>query len=131
DLDARRLGGRKALEPLLASYGAPVNSDYYPYLDLNAPRLRFLKTEATEFSTLGAEHAVLVELLDRAQAPRTPSQAVGPDFQKTEEVRKARYAAAFLLSGVPPEPVNIPHGLQKDLELVHLKLVRCADTVAF
>ena len=44
DLDMRRLGGRRALEPLFASYAVPANSDYYPYLDLNAPRLRFLKT---------------------------------------------------------------------------------------
>jgi hypothetical protein len=32
---------------------------------------------------------------------------------------------------VAPEPVNIPHALQKDLELVHLRLVRCAEPVMF
>jgi predicted membrane-bound spermidine synthase len=131
DLDFRRLGGRTALEPLLASYGAPVNSDYYPHLDLNAPRLRFLRKEATEILSLGAESSILVELFEKTQPPRRPSTAVAPDFQKSEDLRRARYAAALLLSAVPPEPAGIPYTLQKDLELVHLRLVRCAEPATF
>jgi hypothetical protein len=131
DLDARRLGGRRSLEPLFESYRAPVNSDYYPHLDLNAPRLRYLKAEATELLALGSEHSVLVALFDNAPPARPASHAGGPDFEKTEGLRKARYAAEFLLSALPREPLNIPHALQKDLELVHLRLVRCAEPVTY
>ena len=114
DLDTRRLGGKRALEPLFQSYGVPANSDYYPYLDLHAPRLRFLKREATDILALGSEHAALVALFDNAPPQRPSSALGGTDYAKMEDIRKARYAAAFLLSATPPEPVNIPHSLQKD-----------------
>jgi hypothetical protein len=127
DLDMRRLGGRRALEPLFASYGVPPNSDYYPYVDLNAPRLRFLRSEATDLAELGSVHAPIVALFDDAPAARPPSGETGPEYRKAEETRRARHAAAFLLSAVPPEPVNIPHALQKDLELVQMRLLRCMD----
>lgn len=131
DLDVRRLGGRRALEPLFESYAVPYNSDYYPYLDLNAPRLRFLGREATELLTLNSAHAPIVALFDDAPPVRPASAGGGPDFQKAEEMRKARYAAVFLLSAISPEPVNIPHALQKDLELVHLRLVRCQEPATY
>ena len=131
DIDVRRLGSRRALEPLFDSYGTPANSDYYPYLDLNAPRLRYLKREATDLLALNSEYSALVALFDNAPPARPSSAAGGPYFQKMEEIRKARYAADFLLSPVPPEPVNIPHSLQKDLELVQLRLLRCEDPDKF
>jgi len=131
DLDARRLGGRRALEPLFESYGAPHNSDYRPYLDLNAPRLRFLRRDATELLALNSAHAPLVVLFDEAPSARAGSDASAPDFPKTEEMRKARYAADFLLSAIAPEPKNIPHALQKDLELLHARLVRCQEPATY
>jgi hypothetical protein len=127
DLDMRRLGGRQALEPLFTGYGAPPNSDYYPYVDLNAPRLRFLRSEATELVELGSVHAPIVALFDNGPARRPPSGDSGPEYRKGEDTRQARYALQFLLSAKPPEPVNIPHTLQKDLELVEMRLLRCAD----
>ena len=127
DLDMRRLGARQALEPLFAGYGAPPNSDYYPYVDLNAPRLRFLRSEATDLVELGSVHAPLVALFDNGPAPRAPSGETGPEYRKSEETRQARYALQFLLSDKMPEPVNIPHTLQKDLELVQVRLLQCAE----
>jgi predicted membrane-bound spermidine synthase len=127
DLDLRRLGSRRALEPLFASYGTPPNSDYYPYVDLHAARLRFLRSEANELVELASAHAPIVALFDNAPAARPPSGGTGPDYQKGEETRRARHAAAFLLASAPPEPVNIPHALQKDLELVQMRLLRCIE----
>jgi len=127
DLDMRRLGGRKALAPLFASYGAPPNSDYHPHVDLNAPRLRFLRSEATDLVELGSAHAPIVALFDNAPPARPPSGETGPEYQKGEATRRARHALAFLLSEKPPEPVNIPHALQKDLELVQIRLLRCVE----
>jgi hypothetical protein len=98
DLDMRRLGGRQALEPLFASYGRPPNSDYYPYVDLNAPRLRFLRSEASELVELNSVHAPIVALFDNAPPARPASGSGGPEFQKGEETRRARHALEFLLS---------------------------------
>lgn len=125
DLDIRRVGGRRVLHPLFLSYDVPANSDYYPYLDLNAPRRRFLKSEATEFLDLALAHAPLIGLLEEAPAARHSTLAGAEYFRKMEEIRKARYARDFLLSDAVPDPVNIPWSLQKDLELVQLRLLRC------
>jgi len=42
DLQSRLVGDRRILDPLFKMYRVPVNSDYFPYVDLNAPRLRFM-----------------------------------------------------------------------------------------
>lgn len=44
DLRAHRIGSRATLEPLFASFNAPINSDYRPYVDQHAPKARFMET---------------------------------------------------------------------------------------
>lgn len=124
DLELRRIGGRRVLHPLFLSYAVPANSDYRPYLDLNAARARFLESEATELLELGGAHAPLLALLD-PQPPARPSALSGAEYYaKVERMRRARYAHDFL-QGAVTEPVNIPFSLQKDLELVQLRVLRC------
>lgn len=130
DLDARRIGGRGILHPLFLSYPVPPNSDYRPYLDLNAARARFLESDATEFLELGGVHAPLLALLEPRPAPRPSTLAGAEYFGKMERMRRARYARDFL-AGTMPEPTNIPYSLQKDLELVQLRLARCARPADF
>src|SRR5258708_40127478 len=47
DLQALRVGGRAAIEPLFVQTGFPANSDFFPVLDQRAPRSRF-KNESAE-----------------------------------------------------------------------------------
>jgi hypothetical protein len=46
DLEIRRVGNKRMLAPLMQSFVAPMNSDYEPYVDQNAARLRFLGRNA-------------------------------------------------------------------------------------
>jgi predicted membrane-bound spermidine synthase len=48
EIMAGQVGTRATLAPLLARNEAPANSDYYPYVDLNAVRARF-KGETSSF----------------------------------------------------------------------------------
>jgi spermidine synthase len=48
DLQLRIIGGRTTMAPLFASYGLPVNSDYFPVLDQNALKRRFKEAMADE-----------------------------------------------------------------------------------
>jgi len=41
EIAALRVGSKRELAPLFAPLAAPVNSDYYPYVQLEAPRARF------------------------------------------------------------------------------------------
>jgi predicted membrane-bound spermidine synthase len=129
ELDARFVGTRATLEPLFASYGAPANSDYYPVLDLQAARDRFTERSAAAVVALANAPVPVLELLE----PGAPRRALDPrlagakDFDRVENARLARYAAAFLLAPRAPEPQEVPTLLQKDLELARLRLLECRE----
>jgi len=129
DLDARYLGSRATLEPLFASYGMPPNSDYAPVLDRNAARHRFTEKSAADLVDLLNAEIPLLELLEPARSKR----AINPLFQgayafeRVENTRLAWYARDFLLRSRAPVPQAVPRDLQKDLELVKLRLLECRE----
>ncbi|MDX1377106.1 MAG: hypothetical protein R3357_16190, partial [Burkholderiales bacterium] len=127
DLDARYLGSRATLEPLFESYAVPANSDYAPILDLNAAKHRFMERSATGVVGLLNQGVPLLELLEpgRSRRPVNPLYKGAHAFERIENARRARYALEFLLGPVPPAPENIPTELQKDLEIVQLRLLGC------
>ncbi len=127
DFDARYLGDRATLEPLFASYGMPANSDYAPVLDLNAARHRFAERSAGDIVALLTAGVPLLELLepDRGRRPVNPLFRGATSFERVENTRLAWYSRNFLVARLPPEPRAVPTQLQKDLELVRLRLFEC------
>jgi len=129
DMDARYLGSRATLEPLFASYAMPANSDYAPVLDRNAARHRFTERSATDVVALLNAEVPLLEMLE----PERSKRAVNPLFQgayafeRVENTRLAWYARDFLLRQRAPVPESVPRDLQKDLELVKLRLLECLE----
>src|SRR5687767_5777649 len=125
DLDARYLGSRATLEPLIISFGMPANSDYAPILDLHAARHRFMEKSAADLVALLNAELPLLELLERDRSRR----AVNPlfrgayAFERVERTSLAWYARDYLLRASPPLAESIPRELQKDLELVRLRLI--------
>ena len=133
DLDARYLGGRALLEPLFASYGVPANSDYAPLLDLNAARHRFTERSATELVALLNADIPLLEMLEpsRSRRPVNPLFQGAHAFERVENARLAWYARDFLVGPRRPAPESIPTPLQKDLDLVRLRLLECREPREF
>ncbi len=132
DLDVRRLGGKASLHPLFLSYGVPANSDYYPYLDLNASRHRFLQTGAGELTRIGSGGVPLVAMLESRKQVLRPLSYDGEDFlERIELARRARYARDFYLAAERPLPVGIPTDLEKNLELSKMRGLDCIDAKSF
>ncbi len=129
DLDARYLGRRATLEPLFTSYGMPANSDYYPVLDLNAARQRFMEKSAADVVALLIAGVPALELLEPGVQRRqvNPHHQGAYAFERIESTRLARYARDFLLHAKPPPPERIGAALQKDLELAKLRLLECRE----
>ena len=129
DLDARYVGGRATLEPLFASYGMRANSDYAPVLDLNAARHRFMEKSASGIVALLNADLPLLELLDpgRSRRPVNPLFQGAYAFERVENTRLAWYARDFLISPRRPAPEGVTAQLQKDLELVKLRLLECRE----
>jgi spermidine synthase len=129
DLDARYLGSRATLEPMFESYGMPANSDYVPVLDLNAARHRFMEKSAADVVALLNADLPLLELVepDRSRHAVNPLFRGAYAFDRVENTRLAWYARDFLLRPRPPVAESVPRQLQKDLELVKLRLIECRD----
>jgi spermidine synthase len=127
DMDARYLGGRATLEPLFASFGMPANSDYRPVLDLNAARHRFMEKSAVELVGLLNLGVPVLEMLDpaRSRRPVNPLFQGAYAFDRVENSRLAWYARDFLVGARSPSPEAVPTQLQKDLELVKVRLLEC------
>jgi hypothetical protein len=106
----------------------PANSDYYPVLDLNAARHRFTERSAADVVALLNLGVPVLELLEPGFARRAanPLHKGAYSFERIENARQAAYARDFLLRR-PPPPQNIPTQLQKDLEVVKLRLLECRD----
>ncbi len=129
DLDARYLGNRTTLEPLFASYGMPANSDYYPVLDLNAARYRFMEKSASDVVALLNAGVPVLEMLEPGLQRRPVNAGLtgADDFERIENTRLARYARDFMIGATPPDPRAIPTQLQKDLEVSKLRLIDCRE----
>jgi predicted membrane-bound spermidine synthase len=88
DLLARKIGSKHALEWMFASYGEPANSDYFPYVDQNAARSRYLNLNAAGLARLTTHPLPLLEMLDGPE-PQRWSQRV----RRTEWLRRSHAMA--------------------------------------
>ena len=64
-LAVRRIGTRRELMPLLAPLAAPANSDYRPFVQLEATRARFARSSATAPLQLALAPVPVNEMLSR------------------------------------------------------------------
>jgi predicted membrane-bound spermidine synthase len=63
DIEFRRLVDRASLLPMLMASDIPVNSDYYPYVDLHAGQARFKKTRVRMFDHWSVAPIPVLEML--------------------------------------------------------------------
>lgn len=107
DLEVRRLGHKALLQPLFAAYGAPVNSDFFPYLSLNAPKSRYLLETAGVLNELHLAPVPVLEMLDGqvrvGEAPATQSES---DFVVPSRQQQAHRIAETLTN---QQPVTSQH----------------------
>jgi hypothetical protein len=75
----------------------------------------------------------VLELLEPqfVRRPPNPLHKGAYAFERIEKTRQARYARDFLVRLSPPVPQDIPPQLQKDLEVVQLRLLACREARRF
>jgi spermidine synthase len=97
DFLVRKTGTAKVLEPWLAQSAVPVNSDYFPFLDLNAGKARFRQEVATLFAEWSVASLPVLEMVGVSEfdlANVTPD----PTFERTMSIALARSIRAALAS---------------------------------
>jgi predicted membrane-bound spermidine synthase len=92
ELQARLIGDDSTIGPLVNALTVPVNSDFFPYVDLNAPRLRFMSQTALELPRLTALPIPLMDLL-RSKSATTATPAPSSNTYLFREVQVLRALA--------------------------------------
>jgi predicted membrane-bound spermidine synthase len=107
DVRARRVGGKALLDPFFATSLAPVNSDYFPFIDNRAARARFMRQIAAEpVLLLIAELPIDAMLTD---LPSVPAAWRGLSIQNPSSRSLAQLVVRFVIEG------------QDDIVLAHLR----------
>jgi spermidine synthase len=98
DFLVRKTGTAAVLEPWLAQSVVPANSDYFPFLDLNAGRARFRQQVATLFFEWSVAPLPLLEMVGVSELDLGK---VTPDatFERTLSIDLARSIHAALVGG--------------------------------
>ena len=127
DLQIRKIATRNTIHPLVQSFPVPVNSDYYPYLDLNATRYRFLQQSAGDLVSINSASVPVIAMLEGTGTQPQVSLDGADYFDRIEQTRRAQYIRDTYLKRDPPEPQGMPRALQKDVELASLRALDCWD----
>jgi spermidine synthase len=100
DLKSRLIGDNRTLGPLFDTLPVPVNSDFFPFVDLNAPRLRFMQNNALELPRLTSLSVPVLELLrPDSQATATLEPSHHSQLARDLRVRQALAIRRALSSG--------------------------------
>ena len=128
DLQALRVGGRKALEPLFLESGFLPNSDYFPVLDQHAPRSRFKRESADDVRAVRERQVPLLAMLDGEF--RTPLSRLA-DVGENRPVRISKAvggaeAIGVMLTGAASRAASLPPLGRMQAAFAHAGLADCS-----
>ena len=122
DLQARRIGSKRTLAPLFETVAAPRNSDFRPFVALEAPRARFLNRHLVEFTYLASLPVPLTAWLEQ-RAPALAS-AQDPHIQVSRQARRAQAALRALQAD--GGEIALAGELDRAVGIVRLAVMNCA-----
>jgi spermidine synthase len=124
DLEIRRIGDRHLLDPLMTRLAVPANSDFYPYVDLNAPRLRFLSRDALDLVRLSHLAVPLAEIYGQPLPSAASDSAASAKYLYRHAL--ARDAQAALRAVAASDAAVAPEDLRASV-LAFTSAGSCAD----
>ena len=116
DLEIRKVGNKQVLNRLLETYPIRANSDYYPVLDQNAARARFLQNYATELQRFTHDPLPTLEMLaGNGSSWENTDITPSPFFYKSKAAFKAMVLRDYLLHGdFGPRYRDIPMEIKQE-----------------
>jgi spermidine synthase len=126
DIRMRKIGDNLTIGPLLESMSAPPNSDFFPFVDLNAPRLRFMGANASELPKLTAMSIPLLEFLSGDEGVHGP--IVEPSTNSTlVRDHSVRVALAIRRAVVDGALMDVDPSIASDVLLIEVDRDGCTD----
>jgi spermidine synthase len=130
DLLLHRIGGRAALRPYFAAFRAPPNSDFYPVLDRNAGRARYLGRPGDEVQRLVEVGFPMLEVFERPRArqpdPARLTPGRRPWLGRYGYAAQAQATGAYLRGGRMADLESLTPVAAADLVLLRAALVDCS-----
>lgn len=111
DVRLLRLADKKLFAGFFMKMGVQPNSDYFPYLDANSVKARYLRSN---FFMLNELRSSPLPLLDMLEGPRRGAAAqvtASPFFVQHKYAVRARQLRDFIMTGAPL-PKGFPHDVR-------------------
>lgn len=125
DIELRRIGNKRVLDPFMASFGVPANSDFRPFVDLNAPRMRFLKRDALSLVRLGH---LAVPLADFFGLPLSTEPSVSPASAQYFQRHRMAADARRIVDALQANNLHaVPTSARADILLLEMPAESCGD----
>ena len=102
DLNLHRVGSKRIMDAYFRSFGAEANSDFFPIIDLNASKARFMRLRATGTVSLTEAPLPLLDMFEPGYAPDPARVTEGSRFGGSLRplyVAQASAARQYLMSG--------------------------------
>ena len=123
EIESRRLAGALPVRAMLRELKPAANSDYYPLVDLGAPRARYVGGQALMLMHLQMAPVPVLEMLERRGAFLPIEIASGrAQVERRDAIHAARSTSEWLLSGTTDPKATLP----RDIGLLRSHLWNCA-----
>ncbi len=122
DFESHRLGSKRTLDPLFASFPVPANSDYFPFLDLRAAKARYLQSGAGELVGLKRAAVPALEMISGSGAMQDPGRISANNAAAAAQAIRTALTLRELLEAGPTAALEnkLPEDLRRDAQLALL-----------
>jgi spermidine synthase len=132
DLRVHRLGSKKTMGVYFGSFGAEANSDFFPIIDLGAPKARFMKSSVGGPIALAQAPFPLLDLFEPghlADPDRITQGARTGGLSRGAFAGQAAAAAAYLMRGDKEELKKLAPAPAGELIMLRASMIDCRTDV--
>lgn len=127
DVMIRKFADRRMLEPYLDLVSAPVNSDYYPFVDLNAGKARYIGARVNTFNAWSLAPLPMLEML-HAEPIGFDQVSPGIHLARNESIRVADWVYRKIMAGSLADPeVSAPGSISRTRYISDWLLLSAVD----
>ena len=126
DIRSWKVGEKEILMPLISVFEVPVNSDYFPFLDLHAARTRFLKADAMEVVGMADAEIPVYEMLGLSRpSNESLSQGTQRALFRAFKMQQAEAIRQSLLNEKYPGFSKLEPSIRRDITFMQRQLRDC------
>ena len=130
DLKFRRIGDRQVLYPFFKSTGAPANSDYFPFVELRAPRSRYLNESAVQFSLTRDTGVPVLELLGNENSSMGQNVTPSAHYIPSRQFQLAKIIERSFTNNVSiPYSDQLPEKFQFEVQYLLNSYISCTTKI--